>query len=94
MDLKDVIIKPVITEKSTNLSKEFYIFEVNKKANKNQIKEAIEKIYKVKVDEIKSLIRKSKRRRVGRMMKIKYIPEKKIVFIKLKEGKIHIFPRS
>ena len=70
MDTKylEIIKAPVITEKSTRLSQEEnkYVFKVDSKANKNQIKEAIETIFKVKVVEISTLNAKTKKKRVGR----------------------------
>ncbi|GAB4219020.1 MAG: 50S ribosomal protein L23 [Candidatus Microgenomates bacterium] len=95
MNIKDVILKPVLTEKATNLAKEnLYTFEVNLKSNKSQIKNAIEKIYNVKVDDVKTQIRKGKTKRVGRRMMPRRTQRKKIAFIKLKEGKIDIFPQA
>ena len=56
MDL-NLIKKPVITEKSTaNAQFNKYIFEVNKSANKSEIKATIEDIYKVKVEKLNSVI--------------------------------------
>ncbi|MCX7955739.1 MAG: 50S ribosomal protein L23 [Patescibacteria group bacterium] len=93
MNIKDIILNPVLTEKATNLTKnKYYFFKVNIKSNKNQIKNAIESLYKVKVFEVKTIIRKGKTKRIGRRMKIKKISNEKIAFIKLKEGKIDIFP--
>ena len=70
MDTKylEIIKAPVITEKSTRLSQEEnkYVFKVDSKANKNQIKEAIETIFKVKVVEISTINAKTKKKRVGR----------------------------
>ncbi len=95
MNIKDIILRPILTEKTTNLTKEnFYSFEVNVKANKSQIKNAVEKIFNVKVLEIKTHIRKGKIKRTGRRMMSKKIANKKIAFIKLKEGKIDIFPQA
>ena len=53
--MKDIIIAPVITEKAANINAEgkTYVFKVKKDANKNQIKEAIESAFNVKVTEIK-----------------------------------------
>lgn len=94
MNIKDVILKPVLTEKATDLvKKNVYTFEVNLKANKSQIKNTIEKIYNVKVDQVKTEIRKGKTRRVGRRMIAKKLSKRKIAFVKLKEGKIDIFPQ-
>lgn len=95
MDIKDVIIKPIFTEKSTKLTKDnIYVFEVNKKANKNQIKTTIEKIYNVKVGDINIVLRKGKRKRNIKKMTIKKTSDRKIAFVKLKEGKIDAFPQS
>lgn len=95
MDIKEIIISPVLTEKATDLTKnQIYMFKVNLKANKLQIKEFIEKIYKVKVNQVRMMIRKGKKRRVGRKMKIKKITDTKIAYVKLKEGKIDIFPQT
>lgn len=47
-------------------NKSAYTFEVNKKANKTQIKNAVEKIYNVKVDKVTTANRKGKQRRRGR----------------------------
>ena len=63
----EIIKAPVITEKS-QMAKENgqYTFEVDPRANKTEIKSAIEKIFKVKVTSIKTLNVKPKKRRVGR----------------------------
>jgi large subunit ribosomal protein L23 len=56
VDFRDVLIKPVITEKSMEATQNNkYTFIVNLKANKSQIKEAIEKIFKVKVIKVNSM---------------------------------------
>ena len=69
MDTKylEIIKAPLVTEKSTN-SKEKgqYTFLVSEKATKTEIKEAIEKIFKVKVESISTLNIKVKKKRVGR----------------------------
>ena len=63
----DIIKAPVITEKS-QLAKEEgkYTFKVDPKANKIEIKSAIEKIFNVKVKSIRTMNEKPKKRRVGR----------------------------
>ncbi|MDD6224462.1 MAG: 50S ribosomal protein L23 [bacterium] len=70
MDTKylEIIKAPVITEKSANLgkNKEQYVFKVDPKANKIEIKQAIEKIFNVKVQEVRTINVKPKKRRVGR----------------------------
>ena len=63
----EILKAPVITEKSENAKAEGkYTFKVDPRANKIEIKEAIEKIFKVKVTSIKTLNEKPKKRRVGR----------------------------
>ena len=69
MDTKylEIIKAPVVTEKSNDLtSKNQYVFKAASKANKTEIKLAIEKIFKVHVKEIRTLNVKPKKRRVGR----------------------------
>jgi len=65
MDKTDVIIKPLITEKSTHLqtTRNAYAFQVRPAANKAQIKHAVESIYDVKVIEVRTMNRKGKPRR-------------------------------
>lgn len=74
MDIFHTIIRPLITEKSTHHSQTkakgrggIYTFEVNPKARKPEIKDAVEKIYGVKVLSVHTQIRrgKTRRRRVG-----------------------------
>lgn len=63
----DIIIAPVVTEKSiVNKEANVYTFKVAKNATKPEIKWAIEKAFNVKVEKINTLNTKSKRRRVGR----------------------------
>ncbi len=68
MDDYNIIIRPLITEQGMHFAntKGAYSFEVNKKANKTQIKNAVEKIYGVKVDKVRTANRKGKYRRRGR----------------------------
>ena len=57
----DVIVSPVITEKATNLSEQNkVIFRVRADATKPQIKEAVEKLFDVKVKNVNTLVRKGK----------------------------------
>ncbi len=86
MDYTDIIIAPVITEKSATINQDgkVYVFKVNKKANKNQIKKAIEEAFKVKVESINTLVTKPKDRRVGKYMGQTKTYKK--AYITLKEG--------
>ena len=88
MDTKylEIIKAPVITEKSTRLSQEEnkYVFKVDSKATKDQIKKAVETIFKVKVVDISTINAKVKKRRVGRYTGLTNRYKKAIV--KLAEG--------
>ena len=68
MDNYNVIIRPLVTEQGMHFAntRGAYSFEVNKKANKIQIKNAIEKIYSVKVDKVRTANHRGKYRRRGR----------------------------
>jgi large subunit ribosomal protein L23 len=65
MDPVNIIVKPLITEKSTRQQeiRNAYAFKVHRDANKGQIKDAIEKIYSVKVAQVRTMTRKGKPRR-------------------------------
>jgi len=64
----DIIKAPIITEKSANITSDDrkYVFKVDVRANKTQIKQAIENIFKVKVDSVHTINVKPKKKRVGR----------------------------
>ena len=95
MKIEQILIKPLLTEKGTTLAnKKVYLFEVNRKANKHIVKETLEKLYKVKVSNVKIMIRKGKKKRVGRKMTVKNLANRKIAFIKLSDGKIDLFPQA
>ena len=66
----NIIVKPLITEQGTHLAGKVsaYAFEVNKDANKMQIKGAVERLYSVKVTDVRTANRKGKPRRRGRFM--------------------------
>ncbi len=83
--LYDKILSPLLTEKSTNLSSQNkIIFKVHKKANKKNIKNNIEKIFKVTVTKI-NIINKQNRRKLTRGRKVKVSGFKKAI-ITLKKG--------
>ncbi|NLL47401.1 MAG: 50S ribosomal protein L23 [Firmicutes bacterium] len=67
MEARDILKRPIITEKSTDLMADNkYTFEVDMRANKVQIKEAVEQIFKVEVEKVNTLKVKGKLRRMGR----------------------------
>lgn len=79
----DIIIAPVITEKSaTNAQKGVYTFKVDKKATKTQIKKVIENEFGVHVVKINTLLTKPKDRRVGRYIGKTKVYKKAIVTLK------------
>ena len=64
---EEIIIKPVVTEKSNDeLQAGKYTFKVNKKATKVDIRRACEKLFNVKVLNVNTMIVKGKEKRVGR----------------------------
>ena len=67
-DPYSIIIRPVVTEKSMMLkdSQNKVSFEVHPKANKQEIKEAVEKLFNVKVQKVNTINVKGKRKRWGR----------------------------
>ncbi len=83
---RDIIKAPIITEKSASLAQEknTITFSVDTKANKTEIKNAIEKIFDVKVDSVNTVNVKPKKKRVGRYVGKTNKVKKAIV--KLKEG--------
>jgi large subunit ribosomal protein L23 len=66
-DPKQVIVRPVVTERSTELADDrgAYTFIVNKDANKIEIKKAIETLFDVKVKDVRTANYRGKWRRVG-----------------------------
>ena len=91
-DLVDLIIKPIVTEKgSLLLEQNKYVFQVQKKATKPEIKAAIESLFEVKVTKVNTLIPLRKKKRVGRTMG--YKPQYKRAIVTLSpEDKIDLFP--
>jgi len=68
LDDYNVIIRPLVTEQGMHLAnvRSAYSFEVNRKANKIQIKKAVERLYNVKVLRVRTANRHGKNRRRGR----------------------------
>jgi large subunit ribosomal protein L23 len=92
---EDIIIAPIITEKSYKLAQEQnkYTFKVHPDANKIEIKNAVEKLFKVKVTSVNTINVKPKRKRLGKF-EGKTSSWKKAI-VTLKEGdKIELFIAS
>ena len=83
---RDIIKGPIITEKSMGLqqNQNTITFSVDIRANKIQIKQAIEKIFNVKVESVNTVNVKPKKKRVGRY--VGKTNRKKKAIVKLKEG--------
>lgn len=65
-DARDIIRKPLISEKSTGMMEEMkYVFQVDTKANKVEIKKAVEELFKVKVKDVNTIRVTGKMKRMG-----------------------------
>ena len=81
----EVLIKPIVTERTTNLMEQSkYTFKVDKEANKIEIKYAVETIFKVNVTDVKTMNVKGKLKRQGRTAG--YRPDWKKAIVTLKDG--------
>ncbi len=81
---RDIIKRPIITEQTSDMmAQNRYVFEVDKRANKTEIKQAIEQIFKVKVTKVNTLIVPAKPKRYGRHEG--YTSEWKKAFVQLSE---------
>lgn len=92
MDMYQVVIKPLVTEKGTMMLSEgnWVTFRVHPDANKIEVREAIQKIFSVSVLQVNTQVVRGKRRRFGKTMG-QSKPWKKAM-VRLKEGdKIEIF---
>ncbi|HAZ62517.1 MAG TPA: 50S ribosomal protein L23 [Armatimonadetes bacterium] len=68
MDAADVILRPVVSEKSFELARDYrYTFEVSPRANKVQIRHAVEELFGVHVISVNTMWVRGKSRRLGRM---------------------------
>ena len=87
---RDVILRPVVSEKSYNLIDEGkYTFEVDPRSNNTEIKQAIEHIFKVKVASVNTLNRTGKEKKTS--FGIGKRKDSKRAIITLKTGTIDIF---
>ena len=86
MNTYEVIQRPIVTEKGGERkdSERTLCFEVDRDANKIQIKKAVEKLFKVKVEEVRTINQTGKLRRRGRSSG--YRPDWKKAYVKLKAG--------
>jgi large subunit ribosomal protein L23 len=70
MNANQIIRRPLVTEKSTIVREELNViaFEVDPKANKIQVKSAVEELFKVKVEEVRLFNVRGKMKRMGRFV--------------------------
>ena len=92
MYLEEVLIKPMLTEKSSieteNTNR--YVFKVQKKANKYQIRSAVEKMFDVKVTNVSTAILPGKVKRTGKG--VKKTSSWKKAYVQIQEGqKLELF---
>ena len=83
MHLYEVLRRPLVTEKNTELQAQGkYAFEVAREANKHQIKQAVEKAFKVEVVAVNVMTVPGKTRRIGRRQVLTQSWKKAIVTLK------------
>ena len=86
----EILIKPIITEKMTSLAEKFnrYGFVVDRSANKVQIRQAVEKMYGVKVESVNTqqYVGKVKTRNTTRGIAVGRVNRSKRAFVTLKTG--------
>lgn len=90
-DPRSIIKVPLVTEKTTDIrEKDWYVFSVERSANKKEIQDSLEKIFDVKVDKVRTLITRGKPvKRYGRLVGKRSAVKK--AYVKLKEGSIDLF---
>lgn len=81
MHIYEVIKRPIVTEKSNILADLYgqYSFEVDRRANKHQVKEAVEHIFDVEVEKVRIINVKPKRGRYGRRAVVRESAWKKAI---------------
>jgi len=90
-DPRDVILSPVVSEKSyALLDANTYTFIVRPDANKTEIKEAIQAIFKVRVTNVNTLHRKGKRKRTRQVLGVRKSTKRALVTLH-PDDKIEIF---
>ncbi|MGM9929900.1 MAG: 50S ribosomal protein L23 [Bacillus sp. (in: firmicutes)] len=92
MDARDIIKRPVITERSTEImSDKKYTFEVDVRANKTQVKDAVQEIFGVKVEKVNIMNYKGKFKRMGKHAGYTNKRRKAIVTLTQDSKEIEIF---
>jgi len=96
MRLSNLVIKPVVTEKSIALAGQGkYVFEVDLKANFGNIKKEMKKLFNVDVIGTRSIILPGKKRRIAKTPRFKKTAMRKKMILTLKEGqKLDVLPKE
>ncbi|ENO7324090.1 50S ribosomal protein L23 [Staphylococcus pseudintermedius] len=90
MKARDILKRPVITEKSSAaMAEDKYTFDVDVRANKTEVKKAVEEIFEVKVANVNIINYKPKKKRMGRYQG--YTNKRRKAIVTLKEGQIDLF---
>ncbi len=91
-DPRDIIIAPIVSEKSYALIEEgVYTFQVHKSASKPEIRDAVESIWGVEVLKVNTLNRNGKRKRTRGTNRIGTTPDTKRAIVTLAAGEIPLF---
>lgn len=89
---RDIIKRPVITEKASDLMEENkYVFEVDMRSNKTEVKSAIESIFGVKVDKVNTIKVPAKPKRYGRYSGYRSAWKKAIITLAADSEPIELF---
>jgi large subunit ribosomal protein L23 len=92
MDARDIIKRPVITERSTEImADKKYTFEVDVRANKTQVKDAVQEIFGVEVEKVNIMNYKGKFKRMGKFGGYTNKRRKAIVKLTADSKEIEIF---
>ncbi len=92
MHLYEVLRRPVITENSSALAEQGkYVFEVDRRANKDLVKAAVEKAFNVTVVDVNIIMMKPKRSRYGRRVVVKQPAWKKAIVTLMPGQRIEFF---
>lgn len=86
MEAREIIVRPVVTEKTSNMreAENKYVFEVSSRANKIQIRRAVEEVFNVHVTNVTTWFTRGKMRRRGRYEG--KTPDRKRAAVTIKQG--------
>ena len=87
MRVSDIVVKPIVTEQSMSMQEQdCYVFEVNMKTSKGAVSKEIERLYNVKVEEVRTMIMPGKKRRLLKTRRFTKTRKWKKAIVKLKAG--------